>query len=247
MNNAIINRGTIIQNGFDSGRLSPLCVVIHKFPNAGEFQGKVYQDDKPVGSFRLSVNKSSGNKQVNIDLATLTPGEPRQPGVQSTERFDLQPGGNAVFYVSSGRGGNAVTVNQIGLPNFVVFDSRSLDKGDVFLVTLLRPGQYKMTNTVSKIESQVKVNYPAAASAPMKSLALQTTTVGAKQFGATMLEMQAIQGLAVQCNTPTRLTMQITQTFDKPPVVSGAGEAKTMEAGAPRPGKVTWRKPGTGH
>jgi len=248
MEKAIINRGTILQNGFDSGRLTPLCVVIHEFQSAGEFQGKVYQDDRPVSNFRLSVNKNSTNKQVNIDLATLTPEEPRQSGAQPQARFDLQPGGNAVFYVSSGRGGNAVTINQIGLQSFVVFDSRSLDKGDIFLVTLLRPGQYQLTNAITKIESQVRVNYPIAAGAPLKKLELQTTSVGPKQFGTASLEMQAIQGLAVRCDTPSRLTMQITQTFEKPPAVTGEGEiAKTMGIPAPRPGKVTWRKPGTAH
>ena len=39
MKKAIINRGTILQSDFDSGRLTPLCVVIHKFPSTGEFLG----------------------------------------------------------------------------------------------------------------------------------------------------------------------------------------------------------------
>jgi hypothetical protein len=257
MNKAILNRGTILQTGFDSGRLTPLCVVIHGFPTAGEFLATVYQDANPIGKFRLSISRDSANKQVNIDLATLLSGEPRQAGAQTDAQFDLQSGGSALFYVSSTRGGNAVVINPAGTPNQVVFDSRSLDKGDIFLVTLLRPGQYKLTNAFTKIESQVKVLYPAATEAPVKKLALQTTNVGPKQFGAAAVELQAVQGLAVRCDTPSRLLMQITQTFEKPPAAKGGGgvaktkgkaePAKTTVVQALRPNKVTWRKPMTGN
>jgi hypothetical protein len=252
MQKAIINRGTLLQSGFDSGRLTPLCLVIHKFQTAGEYLGTVLRDDRPAGNFRLSVNRNSTDKQVNIDLAALPAAEPRQPGIQPATQFTIQPGGNVVFYVSRTQGGNAVVVHPAGAPAQVVFDSRALDKGDVFLVTLLRPGQYQLTNTVNKIQSQVKVAYPVQGAAPLTRLAVQTTNVGQKQFGSTNMELEGIQGLAVRCDVPSRLQMQISQAIDRPPVVAGAEAAAAAPEQAPgtpaaRPGKVTWRKPLTGH
>jgi hypothetical protein len=250
MKKAIINRGTILQSDFDSGRLTPLCVVIHKFPSTGEFLGTILQDDRSIGNFSLSVTKDSTDKQVNIDLSTLPISEPRQPGSQPEAQFSVQPGGNVLFYVTRASGGNAVVVHPSGMPAQVVFDSRTLDKGDIFLVTLLRPGQYQLTNTRNKVQSQVKVAYPVQAAAPLTRLTVQTTNAGQKQFGSKSMELEGIQGLAVRCDVPSRLQMQITETFDQPPVVKGTGAAAAEKApGAPaaRPGKVTWRKPPTGN
>jgi hypothetical protein len=51
------------------------------------------------------------------------------------------------------------------------------------------------------------------------------------------MEIRSGQGLAVQCNAPSRLRLELVESIERQAPVE-------IKPGASRPGKVTWRKSG---
>ncbi|MDP2659400.1 MAG: hypothetical protein Q8R28_01545, partial [Dehalococcoidia bacterium] len=169
---AFINRDLITQTGVDSGALTMLGSVVRNFPEPGEYLGTVFQGDREGARFQLAVDKESAAMQVDIDLANLS-AAPREecPCKEGSggglRRFVVNPKGYVVFHVSRGPGGYAVRVAGVaGEHQGKPFDSRELQEGDLFAVTLIRPGAYSVSNLSNKARGEIVVAYPKAGKAP---------------------------------------------------------------------------------
>jgi hypothetical protein len=238
MRKSMINRNILKQTVFDSGALPTLCSVIHTLSAAGEYFGTLILNEQPAGNFTIVVEDKAPNNQATIDLAALQPGLPRHFSRAAGDRFRLRTNGNVVFYVSEGGGGYAVTLSRAGAERReAIFDSRALRDGDIFLVTLLRPGAYRLANTLANQEAKISVGYPEAGKTRLTHLVVEPVEVTERGFSRQQVEMRSAQGLALQCNAPSRLRLELVEPYER---------ARTTEvkAGAARPNKVTWRKPG---
>jgi hypothetical protein len=134
--------------------------VIHKFEKPGEYLGTVFQGTQSVGSVRFRVDDSSTNMQLDVDLVRpdregesgCCTGSEREPVVSSK--------GYVLFHVSQGPGGLAVVVGRVG-DKTPVFDNRKLGNGDLFAVTLVRPGSYTIEVAPGALKGSVTVKFPA--------------------------------------------------------------------------------------
>lgn len=119
---ATLNRRFFVETGVDSGALTILGSVIHPFAE-GEYAGTVWKGEQAVGQFLLHVTEESEATQADIDLAKLAAIGSSAPAALSLKQgvpegctperdmaYWLNPKGYAVFYVSQGAGGYAVTV-----------------------------------------------------------------------------------------------------------------------------------------
>lgn len=238
MSRPFINRQLIKQSAFDSGALTPLVSLIHTIKASGEYLGTLYLNEQAVGNFHLNVEDRAPNTQVSIDLAGLHSGSPRQASLRTPDQFKLRTNGHVVFYVSAGRGGYAITLHRVGSADKdAVLDSRALRDGDVFLVALLRPGTYRLLNVRTGQESKVTVGYPEQGKTAITRLALTPVEIGERGFSIPEMEIRSGQGLAVQCNAPSRLRLELVESIERQAPVE-------IKPGASRPGKVTWRKSG---
>lgn len=163
---AFINFPVFTQTTLDSGALTMLGVVIHSFPEPGEYQGTASRGERDVGEFYLRVDKESGAMQVDVDLATLDqpsaePCECKSGRHERGRHYVVNPKGYAVFHVSRGLGGYAVRVGRVEQDSYAaVFDSREIGEGDLFAATLVRPGTYSVTNLKSGAKGEIVVTYP---------------------------------------------------------------------------------------
>jgi len=65
------DKNLFTQVGLDSGSLTMLGGVTHRFLEPGQYRGVVYQGKEILGGFYISVDKDSAAAQANIDLAAF--------------------------------------------------------------------------------------------------------------------------------------------------------------------------------
>jgi hypothetical protein len=217
---AYINRHLFENLSIDSGALTQLCFIAHRFPVSGEYTGSVLLNDETVARFQLSVDESFPSvTQVNIDLAKLSRSFSTDCNCMSTNtvtRFELNPKTYALFYVSSGGGGFAVRVGGVK-DEQGTFDSRELKEQDSFSLGLLRPGTYSLTNTINGSKGKVVVSYPDVnkgerhhRAAPVQ---IKCTKTG---FSPKEITVQAAQGQNYIIETPSRIKLELTKPDEGP-------------------------------
>jgi hypothetical protein len=175
----MINRFIISQTNLDSGSLTVLATVVHRFTKAGQYYGTIIKGEEIAGRFNICVCECPPDQtknlpqSVKIDLKSLDIPESQQIAAQSGKCYLLNPNGYASFFVSTGRGGYAVEIQKAGLESTGTkeFDSRELKEEDLFVATVLRPGTYVITNTAraTKTMAELKVNYPEIGKTPRHS------------------------------------------------------------------------------
>jgi hypothetical protein len=218
-----------------------LGAVVHPCPVPGDYHGTVYRGDQAVGEFALRVLEESSPMQVHIDLAgqSLHGDQPRNVAVddcgcddpaggggEATTKYTVGRDGYAVFHVSSGSGGYAVQLAATGRageshgrePNAGkptdVWNSRELQKGDLFTATLLRPGTYSVAGPRGG-EGKVRMMYPEqgkTAYRPPDPVRVNVTEQGFEPAG---LELQPIQGLVFEIQAPARVTISLVEPEDR--------------------------------
>lgn len=218
----LVNRELFTQVGADSGALTMLAVVAHRFCEAGDYVGAVMRGEEEVGSFRLRADESSPATQVDIDLASLGPG-PRRGDPECDCRaedsdpiFVVNPSGYALFHVSGGPGGHWVRVGRMREGEDIAFDSHHLDDEDLFMLTLIRPGTYSVRNTLTKAQGEIVVPFPKPAKEPYRQPAPIEITCAGKSFRPARTKVQAGQGVVWRFKGPARIQLELVKPDDGP-------------------------------
>ena len=219
----LVNRELFTQVGADSGALTMLAAIAHRFGEPGDYLGVVMREDVEVGSFRLRSDESSPARQVDIDLAAFGPG-PAQPDpdcdcqAEDPHRtFVVHPSGYAVFHVSRGPGGFRV---RVGRPRQEEaepeFDSACLEGEDMFMLTMIRPGTYSMQNSLTGARGEIVVPYPEPAKGPYRPPAPVEIGSSEKAFRPTRAKVQPAQGVVWRFKSPGRIELDLVKPQDSP-------------------------------
>ncbi len=220
------------QIGLDSGSLTMLGGVTHRFLEPGQYRGVVYRDSENLADFYINVDKNSPIAQANIDLAAFEPtptagttstagstcncsGESAKAGT----KFELNPKGYAVFHVSAGAGGYAVRVSKAAEDpkQQNPFDSRELKGDDIFSAVILRPGTYSATNTLGgKEKGNITVSYPKLGKTAYRPPAPVKVACSERGFEPGKLELQPGQAILFQAAVPSRIMLELTKADDGP-------------------------------
>lgn len=216
-----LDRNLFTQIGLDSGSLTMLGAVIHSFREPGEYRGSVHGEGEGQAVFYLLVDKNSPAAQVNIDLAALAGAS--EPSAKccgdedSRNRFSVNPKGYAVFHVSGGAGGYTVHVRRAEEnPEEEVFDSRELSDGDIFSAVIIRPGTYAVTNLLTNAQAEVVVSYPEIGEAPYRPPGPVRVQATREHFEPRQVELKPGQGLLFECQTPSRIKIELREPDDGP-------------------------------
>jgi hypothetical protein len=125
----------------------------------------------------------------------------------------MAPTGYVVLYASNGPGGYQASIGRVkadGLSD--EFDSTKLNNGDMFVVTLMRPGTYVVSDTMTGATMNVTVSYPPEPDGPFiqPEPAEIKVTAGFDQQNLTVLPTQGLvfkimsngHAVTVTLNTP---------------------------------------------
>ena len=136
----------------------------------GEYSGRVLRDRREVGTFRIAVAHDATSTQADVDLADLVDegaGEKNSCGCQGKDEGDVEgasiiKGGYLMLYASQGPGNFQVVVDYVPRDGegMQVYDGHHLQRGSIFIVTLIRPGSYRMRDLAGKGEGVIEVAYP---------------------------------------------------------------------------------------
>lgn len=244
-----LNRTMLLQTDADSGALTMLAAVVHRPGPPGSYAGTVYRGDQAVGEFTLRVLDEAAPLQIHVDLATQRlRGESGRPqksrlddpccdddqGSDSGEAatFTVGRDGHALFHVSTGAGGFAVQLAGVGpkdrREDSETWDSRELREGDLFAITLLRPGAYRVANEAAQAEAKISLAYPErgkTAYRPPDAMHIAVTKTG---FQPASIALQPMQGQVYEVQVPSRIRISLTEPDDGP-----------QRADGPRPARYT--------
>jgi hypothetical protein len=238
------DKNLFMQVGLDSGSLTMLGGVTHRFMESGQYRGVAYRGKETLGNFYINVDKNSPVAQANIDLAifeknpTTAAGTSAsgtscgcEEGVTGETRFELNPKGYAVFHVSRGAGGYSVRVAKAAEDpkEQNQFDNRELKREDIFSAVIIRPGTYSVTNTLAKGNGEVTVSYPKAGKTPYRPPSPISVECSASGFEPAKVEVQPGQAVLFHCKVPSRIKLELRKADD--------GPTRSTEQG--RPG---WKK-----
>jgi hypothetical protein len=225
--NAQINHHLFAETSIDSGALSVACSVVHNFSEPGTYDCSALIGKRTESTFHIAVGDEYPAMQVTVDLATVglkAAGEACECGGGARaggRHFEINTKGFVVFYVSRGAGGYAVRatgkLRVVDRP--AVFDSRELGQGDIFAVSLLRPGTHTLTNSTGA-KGKVVVLYPGAKKGRELYNRAKPVEVRCadKEFIPKEVEAEAAQGqiYRVETKEPSRIKIELAKADDGP-------------------------------
>jgi hypothetical protein len=154
----------VSQHDLDSGALTMKCVVAHVLTEPGTYHGIVRLDERFVGGFIADVTLDDTlGSQAPINLSALHRHAGATAPNEVVRRYRLKAGGSIVLHVGDGEGGYHVVLRGgTGGIGAAVWDSRYLGEGDSVSMIPIRPGTYRLGNTVSTeaSTSSLVVSYP---------------------------------------------------------------------------------------
>lgn len=232
---AFIDYHLFTQTSLDSGSLTMLGAVIHNFSEPGKYQGRVLRGTQSTASFRLTVDRDCPAMQVNIDLATFALRAPehvedelgcREPG----RHFVVNPTGYVVFYISQGAGGYAVRVGRVDEGHVATaFDSGELKEGDLFAVTMLRPGIYSVTNTNTGARGEIVVTYPRVGKKPYRPPRPVKIECLKDEFKPDNTRIEPAQGQIYHFKIPSRIKIVMVKPDNGPKGASQPRDRRRAE------------------
>jgi hypothetical protein len=233
----VLNRPVFTQQRFSSAALTVLSTLIHRFTEAGTYQVAVTGS----GTTRidsLTVSLVGTHQQVNIDMAkagnargSSGAGDHANGGCccEPAAGRDLAVGGVVAFYASGGTGVYTVAITRLGeREKHVVMDSsKTVPSGDLFAVTLVRPGAYRIMDEVSSSVAEAHVSIPERQRIDPEVVAMMK--LGEGGFQPTSTRLNAGQSLVVECSSDARLVFELTNP--------------EATAGSTRSGRYSFRRP----
>lgn len=223
------NRHVLTATHADSGALTQLGVVIHRFDEPGTYQCRVFRADQLAGRCFVVVDPEVGTSDVTVDLAAV--------GDDGDQTYHVHPAGAVLFHVSQGSGGFHVVVsrpqeNDEGFET--VFDSRRLETDDVFVVRPVQPGRYTVSNADTSAEGELVVT-PPKDGALFKPHTPISATIGAS-VDPERVETVAAQGVAYRVDRRARVTVAREADLDPGNGEGEGDEGRRPVRPRPRPG-----------
>jgi hypothetical protein len=232
---ALVNRQLLEQTTWDSGAPSGTAAVVHRFRSPGAYFATALHDDQVVGEVELAVLERPDRPEVEspplstrLDLGWIRRGLPERLNAAQGERSLVAQEGYVLFSNAAQTTGYAVKVTKLEAPDDA-FDTRELGEDDLFSVTMVRPGTYKVSNSMTGSEGRITVAYPTIGERPYRPPEPASVVCGANGFDPQAVDLQPAQGLVFRFEVPSRIVITLTEPDDGP-------EERRRRA-------VSWRSP----
>jgi hypothetical protein len=231
---AQINRHLFSQTKYDSGALTPAVFVVHPYNEPGHYRADVYRNGQHQYTFSIDVNEKCQEMQISVDLAALDKKQKTSAQDCGCEKsLQLAPSGYGLFYTAKGLGGYSVKTypaTATEKDEAKIFDSTKLQQGDLFGITLLRPGYYIIRDDRRKIKCQLQVDpvIPGIKKyMPPDALHLEESDLLKPKKS---LKLMQAQGLVYRTHADARILIELEKPIDP------------TETGEPKPGSNKGRK-----
>jgi hypothetical protein len=215
------NRHILSLSVIDSGIITPMMAVIHRFPEPGSYHATVLQGDVQVATFTLVVDRDAPLTPATVDLADL-----------QCAAFVVNPQTHVLFQAPGAKEGYSVVVEGTdGKTRSIVFDNRKLENGDMLMAVLLRPGCYIASDqhgarceiSVAPFEKGAVRYLPSQKRGVIRSGNPLSIEYGKDGFRPKKVEARSAQGMYFTIKAPARIRI----AFESAGEGSQAQEKKT--------------------
>ena len=215
-----INREFLTQTSFDSAAPRGLACVITPLPSAGQFEISLL-DEKKIELERVGLTvldpdecEELPTRDVLVDFDGLRR-QRRSRAAGAELQASIAQRGGFLKIASTGREERySVRVNSVR-DKAEVFNSENLGDGDIFAVTLVRPGDYELRNVNNNDCTRVTVAYPVVGKRPYRPPPPLVVSYDGCGF-EDELTLKPAQGLVVKLTAGARLDLRLTQADDGP-------------------------------
>lgn len=195
---AKINRKLLNTTTFDSGSLGVLAMVLHPFTSSGRYDVAITKNGRIVRNSSFVVHKESKKSQLDIDLSSSK--------LNSDDNLhDVSPKGYVLFHVSSGSGYSVSVKNENGDNSF---NSKELTKGDLFALSLLKPGEYSIVNKLDSGKGGVEVSFTDSDAKNIKDLETSYVEVTKNKLTPNNVKLVSSQGLVFKVSDSSRILIE---------------------------------------
>jgi hypothetical protein len=223
---ALINRHLFTTRVFDSGALTVLASVIHQFSEPGLYYVTVRRGDAVLGTTRFEVSAESGATQLNLDLAAIASPSTVRSGFARRARSvapkdcdcagrdaaaaattpTVSASGYVQFFVSQGEGGLAASVARSD-GDKVLFDTATLDNGDMFALLLLAPATFSMVNKLGSATGTITVTISKEVARNLKATGPIYVDTSKSAFAPNDIQLSSGQGLVFRVTEAARVVV----------------------------------------
>lgn len=150
--NTVLNKNLLETTRFSTNTLSPFSFYVHKLQKTGAFVIEIYSNNQLAATNQVIVSKENPLPAVNIDLAL--------PALKNMKEAILlnEQSAYLLFYNSQGFSMNRIVIKENGN---AIFDSNKPEKGDLFVLNLLKPGEYTLDSKSLKTSLKINIEYPS--------------------------------------------------------------------------------------
>lgn len=215
----ILNRQIFEEDTFDSGSLGVLAYLMHPIAEPGNYQIEVRKNEAIVDAFGIEIVEKASANQLDFDLAK-TYNQKRTDGANCKccdddhSSLSLIPGGYLVFYVSNGHRGYSVRVLKKDAERTrVEFDSTALNKGDIFVLSLMEPIAYQLENLVTGAKGRINVSFEYKDKMKLRPSETPVVNVKAgKVFEPAEIKIMSTQGIVFNILEKSRIVAKKIKT-----------------------------------
>jgi hypothetical protein len=211
--NALFNPAFFRRFNDTSQSINSSLMIFHPLKE-GTYTADVYQNNKLLGDFAISCSANESNTQADIDLSKFIN---TQKGDCSCDKelktnFTIKQDGYLVFFTSSGENGFHVDLKK---GKDVIYSTKKLQKGDLLVSIILRPGLYEITGSGAKCT--LSVDIPKELDDYQKYLS-QSTNISLTAQGFSKNEITAYpgSGLVISLEAISNIDIKMIKPYDAP-------------------------------
>lgn len=216
--NALYNHSLFRQFGGSTESISSSVMIFHPVKEPGHYEGIIYKNDIPAGSFVVDCSESNPESQADIDLSDFAPGmkTTQECCTESPQRiFRVKKEGYLLFFASKGTDGYSVMLSPASPPRErKSYFTKKPEHGDIALIMLVRPGAYQISTSERKscnlsVEMPERIhNYHQLLQQPV------TLTITEGGFDKDSITIAPGQGLVVHIEYGTSLYIKLQKPYD---------------------------------
>ena len=238
---AALNRAVFVQRPYQSSGLTVLTTLFHCFREPGAYEVFIQRDGRVIHRQKVKAGVDKGLQQHNIDMAVIGAQE-KGCCPEDEAGIELASSGVLGFYASTGTSSYTVVIQRLDeKEKRVVLDSAgAVPEGDLFAVTLVHPGIYRVTDELNRAEATVEVQLPepppakgkpqrkaASKEKPYRPDQPSLVQAGKGGFDPKKVRLYSGQTLVVHCQNAARLRVELTKP-DKEAMKAEPGKHRTL-------------------
>lgn len=237
----VLNRAVFSKRPFDSGALTVLATLFHRFSEAGDYEVFVSRDGQTVHRTRIQVVGENAPTQLNLEMSSLG-NLVEGCNCEADKDLVLKTGGVVSFYASQGVSAYSVSVEKSDDKNkrkVTLLDSSSLiPEGDLYAVTLVHAGVYRVTATAGKARAEGEVRVAAPKGEKYRPDQPVLVAFGKEGFSPKSAQIMAGQTVVFHLTQAARIQVEMAKP-EQPTVKDKVRPTYTINKYQPKADKPT--------